>query len=76
MSRVLILLIRAYQASLGPHFGGRCRFHPTCSEYAIEALSKKGFVVGFALSVRRLVKCGPWHPGGVDNVPESKTTTA
>ncbi|NUO19396.1 membrane protein insertion efficiency factor YidD [bacterium] len=75
MSWLLIQLIRAYQVTLGPHLGGRCRFTPTCSEYAIEALNKKGFVKGLALSIRRVAKCGPWHPGGVDLVPESKGTT-
>ncbi|MCL4305656.1 membrane protein insertion efficiency factor YidD [bacterium] len=75
MSWLVIQLIRAYQATLGPHLGGRCRFHPSCSEYAIEAFKKKGFVVGLTLSLRRIVKCGPWHPGGVDLVPESKRTT-
>ncbi|MCB1060056.1 MAG: membrane protein insertion efficiency factor YidD [Calditrichaeota bacterium] len=68
MSWLLIQFIRAYQAVLGPHLGGRCRFTPSCSEYAIEAFNKKGFVKGLALSLKRVVKCGPWHPGGYDPV--------
>ncbi|MCB9357479.1 MAG: membrane protein insertion efficiency factor YidD [Calditrichaeota bacterium] len=75
MSWLFIQLIRAYQATLGPHLGGRCRFTPSCSEYAIEALNTKGFVKGFTLSVKRVVRCGPWHPGGYDPV-EKNTNTA
>ncbi len=54
-------------AALAPTCG--CRFAPTCSHYAREALREHGLVAGLALSARRLVKCGPWHPGGFDPVP-------
>ncbi len=68
MKWLLSTLIRAYQVTLGAHFGGRCRFTPSCSEYAIEAIDKNGIVRGSAQAIRRIVKCGPWHPGGYDPV--------
>jgi hypothetical protein len=61
--------IDAYQVALGPHFGGRCRFEPSCSHYAREAVSRFGVLKGLRLSVARLIKCGPWHAGGFDPVP-------
>ncbi|MBU1936425.1 membrane protein insertion efficiency factor YidD [bacterium] len=67
----LKLLIDAYVVVFSPHFGGRCRFHPSCSVYAREALDTYGPFRGSALMVRRLVKCGPWHPGGEDPVPKA-----
>ena len=57
-------------ASVSPWCG--CRFAPTCSHYAREALREHGLIAGLALSVRRLVKCGPWHPGGLDPVPSRR----
>jgi putative membrane protein insertion efficiency factor len=62
-------LITAYQVTLGPHFGGRCRFEPSCSHYAREAIERHGVLRGSWLSLVRLVKCGPWHAGGFDPVP-------
>jgi putative membrane protein insertion efficiency factor len=55
---------------LSPLLGPHCRFYPTCSQYALEAFQKHGFFKGMILTVRRLAKCGPWNPGGVDPVPE------
>jgi putative membrane protein insertion efficiency factor len=58
-------------SALNPTFG--CRFSPTCSHYAREALHAHGFFFGFYLTLRRLAKCGPWHPGGEDAVPPRST---
>ncbi|MEG1603460.1 MAG: membrane protein insertion efficiency factor YidD [Cloacibacillus sp.] len=67
----IIFCIRLYQAVLTPLLGGgKCRFYPTCSHYAEEAVERYGALIGIWLSARRLVKCGPWHPGGYDPVPE------
>lgn len=73
MKKILISIVKAYQFIGSPMvlaFGARCRFHPTCSEYAIEALSKHKFSTAVQLIVRRLLRCGPWNPGGVDYVTE------
>ncbi|MBA2389734.1 MAG: membrane protein insertion efficiency factor YidD [Geodermatophilaceae bacterium] len=66
---VLLAPIRFYQRWISPAWPSTCRFYPSCSSYAIEALQTRGAVVGLALAVRRLVKCAPWHPGGHDPVP-------
>lgn len=67
--RMLIALIRLYQHTLSALIGGQCRFYPTCSAYCIEALEIHGPRRGLGLGLRRIVKCHPWHPGGVDCVP-------
>jgi putative membrane protein insertion efficiency factor len=67
--RILIGLIRAYQIALSPYFGSHCRFTPTCSEYAREAVARHGAVKGTWLAVRRIGRCHPYHPGGYDPVP-------
>lgn len=69
MKKVLIALLRAYQYLLSPMLGRSCRFFPSCSEYAIEALDRHGAVKGSYLAVRRVLRCHPWHPGGFDPVP-------
>lgn len=61
--------IRAYQVAVSPLLPRACRFHPSCSEYAAEALARHGAWRGSWLAARRLVRCGPWHPGGCDPVP-------
>jgi len=66
---IALLLIRGYQLGLSPLLGPRCRFYPTCSQYAIEAISRYGILKGAILSSKRLLKCHPFHPGGVDPVP-------
>lgn len=66
MTRVFIGLIRGYQKFISPYFPASCRFYPTCSQYAIEVVQKHGFLKGFWLSVKRILKCHPWHPGGYD----------
>ena len=70
MKRLLLLLLRAYQYALSPFFGPSCRFYPTCSNYAIEAVREHGAARGCLLAAKRLCKCHPWHPGGVDTVPK------
>lgn len=70
LSLLLIGLIRVYQYGISPLLGPRCRFWPSCSSYAIEALRLHGTFRGGWLALRRLVKCHPWHSGGVDPVPE------
>jgi hypothetical protein len=65
----LILLIRCYQRWVSPALPPRCRFYPSCSAYAVEALQVHGLIVGSALAAWRLLRCAPWHPGGVDPVP-------
>lgn len=64
--------IRAYQLTLSPFIGRQCRFHPTCSNYALEAVSRFGVLRGSALAIRRLSRCHPFHPGGIDPVPSEK----
>ena len=69
MTRLSLLLIRAYQLLLAPLFPRCCRFAPSCSHYATEALARYGFWKGSYLSLRRLGKCHPFNPGGWDPVP-------
>ena len=69
MKILLVLFIRVYQLTIGPFLGPCCRFYPSCSEYGKEALEKHGVMRGLWLMLKRLVKCHPWHPGGVDPVP-------
>jgi putative membrane protein insertion efficiency factor len=71
MVRIAIGLLRIYRYLLSPMLGPRCRFMPSCSEYAMQALHTHGAVRGGWLSARRLCKCHPWHPGGFDPVPDS-----
>lgn len=68
-ARLLVVLLRGYQIYVSPAFPPVCRFHPTCSTYAIEALQRHGALRGSWLTLRRLLKCAPWHPGGIDPVP-------
>jgi putative membrane protein insertion efficiency factor len=69
MARLLTLVVRAYQLVLSPMFGPRCRFYPSCSAYAVEAITTHGALRGSWLAGRRLLRCHPWNPGGVDHVP-------
>ncbi len=68
--RALIGLVQLYRTWISPVRPPTCRFVPTCSEYAVEALSRHGALKGVYLSTIRLLKCGPWHRGGWDPVPE------
>ena len=69
MKRALILLVRAYKRFISPCLPPACRFVPTCSEYALEALEKYGALKGGWLAIRRILRCNPFHPGGYDPVP-------
>ena len=69
MQKILIAIIRGYRYLLSPWLGHHCRFHPSCSHYAIESIDTHGVVRGLWLAVRRLLRCHPWHPGGLDPVP-------
>jgi putative membrane protein insertion efficiency factor len=66
---VLALLVRGYQLIVSPWIPPRCRFYPSCSAYALTALRRHGALKGSWLAVRRLGRCHPWNPGGVDHVP-------
>lgn len=66
-------LIGLYQKFISPMFGPKCRFYPSCSHYAKDALIHHGFARGGYLAARRCLKCHPFHPGGIDPVPETKT---
>nr|WP_239549835.1 membrane protein insertion efficiency factor YidD [Alloalcanivorax marinus] len=70
---VLLAGLRFYQLVLSPWVGNQCRFYPTCSEYARQAVETHGSLRGSALAARRLCKCHPWHPGGFDPVPGRET---
>jgi hypothetical protein len=65
-----ILLIRAYQWFFSPLFGPTCRFHPSCSHYAIAVIERFGIVRGGWMTLKRLGRCHPWNPGGIDPPPE------
>lgn len=69
MRRVLIAIIRAYQYLLSPWWGNHCRFTPTCSHYAVEALERHGVLAGLWLAIKRILRCHPWSAGGYDPVP-------
>ena len=69
MKRLLLLLIGGYRLFFSPFFGQQCRFYPTCSAYASEAIEVHGSFKGSWLAVKRILRCGPWHPGGPDPVP-------
>jgi len=70
MKTVLLMLLRVYKLCISPFLGQNCRFYPSCSDYAAQAVSSHGALKGSLLATRRLCKCHPWHPGGVDPVPE------
>jgi putative membrane protein insertion efficiency factor len=65
----LLFIIKLYQWFISPLIGSRCRFEPSCSHYAAEAIQKKGLISGVWLAARRVGRCHPWHPGGYDPVP-------
>jgi len=69
MQTILLAAIRFYRRRISPLFPPRCRFTPTCSEYAYEAITRFGALYGSYLALVRIVKCGPWHPGGNDPLP-------
>jgi hypothetical protein len=69
MSRVLIVLIKAYQYTVSPLLGPRCKYYPSCSNYAVEALREHGVIRGMGLASWRLLRCNPFSNGGYDPVP-------
>lgn len=75
VARVLLAVVRIYQSTVFFR-APRCRFSPSCSQYAVEALTLHGAVRGSWLSVRRLLRCHPFHPGGLDPVPSAVVTTS
>ncbi|MBK5965811.1 membrane protein insertion efficiency factor YidD [Thiocystis minor] len=75
MHRILIGTIKVYQYLISPLIGPHCRFYPTCSQYAVEAIERHGIAHGSYLAVRRLSRCHPWHAGGIDPVPHERQTT-
>lgn len=70
MRRLLTGLITAYRWWVSPLLGPNCRFHPSCSCYAQQAIERHGAARGSGLALRRILRCHPWHPGGYDPVPE------
>ncbi len=72
MKYIALKLIRFYQLFFSPLVGNCCRFYPSCSHYGQEAITKHGVVKGGWLTAKRIAKCGPFHPGGFDPVPEKK----
>nr|WP_238158977.1 membrane protein insertion efficiency factor YidD [Priestia megaterium]MDH3172561.1 membrane protein insertion efficiency factor YidD [Priestia megaterium] len=73
MAKLLLLLIKGYQKGISPFLPARCRFYPTCSQYGVESIKRFGAVKGSYLTVKRISKCHPFHPGGIDEVPEKKS---
>ncbi len=72
MKKALMSFIRFYQRRISPLFGPKCRYYPTCSQYALEALEEWGAFKGTLLTIRRLMRCNIFFPGGVDPVPKKK----
>ena len=72
IQKLFLLLIRFYQVAISPHFTRHCNFTPTCSQYAYIAITRFGAIKGTYLTIRRLLKCHPFHEGGFDPVPEKK----
>jgi len=70
MRFALIALIKFYKYFISPLLGSNCRFYPSCSSYSQEALTRYGAIIGLYLTLRRLLKCHPFHEGGIDPVPE------
>jgi hypothetical protein len=71
MRSVAVFLIRLYQWTVSPLLGPRCRFYPSCSHYALEAIERFGVIRGVALGLWRLLRCNPWNLGGYDPVPQA-----
>jgi len=76
MKQLVILLIQFYRLCISPFLPPRCRFQPTCSQYALTAIERFGLVKGGAIATKRILSCHPWHIGGYDPVPEVVTENA
>jgi putative membrane protein insertion efficiency factor len=72
IKNILIGVIKLYQWTIGPVIGETCRFYPSCSHYGVEALKKHGALKGSWLTIKRICRCHPWNPGGIDPVPEKE----
>ena len=70
MKALLMMLVRAYRLAISPLFPPRCRFLPSCSDYALQAVERHGALAGGCLALRRFARCHPFNPGGIDEVPE------
>ncbi len=70
MRFLLIAIIKFYKYFISPLLGSNCRFYPSCSSYSVEALQRHGAIIGSYLTLKRLLKCHPFHQGGIDPVPE------
>jgi uncharacterized protein len=75
LAQIVALPVRAYRLLLSPWVGHGCRFHPTCSVYALEALETHGALKGTWLAARRIARCHPWGGSGIDNVPPARSPT-
>ena len=69
MKIIILSLIKFYQLYISKFFGKKCRFYPTCSAYTYQAIEKYGVIKGIYLGIKRIVKCHPFHPGGIDFLP-------
>ncbi|HKC42761.1 MAG TPA: membrane protein insertion efficiency factor YidD [Burkholderiales bacterium] len=69
MNKILLAVVRAYRYAVSPMLGQHCRFHPSCSAYAAEAIERHGAARGVWLAMKRIARCHPWHAGGYDPVP-------
>jgi putative membrane protein insertion efficiency factor len=69
MNKLIVAMIRVYRYALSPLLGPSCRFYPSCSQYALEAVSRHGSLRGLLLALKRVLRCNPWHCGGHDPVP-------
>ncbi|SDX86680.1 hypothetical protein SAMN04515617_107248 [Collimonas sp. OK242] len=76
MKMPLLFLLRLYKLGISPFLGQNCRFYPSCSDYAAEAIRTHGALKGSMLAGRRLCKCHPWHAGGLDPVPPLQSSTS
>jgi uncharacterized protein len=74
MRVILKATLRGYRYAISPLLGSNCRFYPSCSCYAEEAIERHGVLRGLSLTARRLLRCHPWHPGGYDPVPPPSST--
>ncbi|HWR95823.1 MAG TPA: membrane protein insertion efficiency factor YidD [Arenimonas sp.] len=74
LKSLALLLLRGYKLFISPLLGQTCRFSPSCSSYSMQAIERFGFFRGSYLTVRRLMRCHPWNPGGYDPIPESRCT--
>lgn len=76
MRKLVILPIRVYRYAISPMMASHCRFYPSCSAYAIEAIEQHGSLRGSWLATKRLARCHPWHPGGLDPVPPASNQSS